>query len=70
MIIFLYILSVLISLPLLLWAAKKDFGYVTVGGLIPLTLISIIPIVNLGTSLVLAGSHWTISGSFLSKRIL
>ena len=70
MIIFLYILSVLISLPLLLWAAKKDFGYVTVLGLIPLTLISIIPAANLLTALVLAGSHLEISVSFLSKRIL
>ena len=69
MIIFLYILSIAVSLPLLLLAAKKDFGYVTVGGLIPLVALSLIPIANVPTGLILSARHW-IFRSFLSKRIL
>ena len=69
MIIFLYILSIVVSLPLLLWAAKKDFGYVTVGGLIPLIALSLIPIGSVFIGIILSARHWTFP-SFLSKRIL
>ena len=69
MIIFLYILSIVVSLPLLLLAAKKDFGYITVGGLIPLVTLSLIPIANVPMGIFISARHWTFL-SFLSKRIL
>lgn len=64
----LYVLSVIISLPLILYVAKADFGSVTVGGMIPLLVLSLCPVVNVSIAVIL----WLFSdnvgeGDFVSK---
>jgi hypothetical protein len=69
MVTIIYVISVLLALVLLVKAAKNDFGYVTIGGMIPLVVLSTLPVVNVLGGVVLYLLSDDKNGNWLDKKI-